>query len=392
MPVELDLNHLKADEQRLVQDMYKNYKELTAGQDITIESMRQADLEQRYVKRKQAYQTVMMQFLSKYNTDHEIEALSALFEFFEAVFVGCDMPRIGTLTSNRKPWTYYDSLAKYLTNNFKVMGYFLEVLQAVFQEKLPLPEVLYEAIDPQHRPGSKLWNYSQKDWDQSLGFYTFYGMKTSGQNHVTYLTCSQDQRPFQATFANEGTIFWQDNVADTTQAKGKQDGYYAFALLSDGTFLVHPHKQGAFQHSSFTGCAGVACVGMVKIENGKIIAMNNHSGHYRPSVEDFRKVLTALPAEAFAPGAVITTEVNAVPAVRDFCMSSDWGFLRQLGHYTRDIVNEYKFVVGSGDNTDMLLARYDSIVPSSTLVTVSDDSCVCTESDGAAPSGYFGNQ
>jgi len=56
-----------------------------------------------------------------------------------------------------------------------------------------------------------------------------------------------------------------------------------FVVATDKRLYVAPGKDpGQFNHSSLTAGAPVLMAGHMQIENGRLIAMNNLSGHYRP--------------------------------------------------------------------------------------------------------------
>lgn len=82
--------------------------------------------------------------------------------------------------------------------------------------------------------------------------------------------------------------FKKDNADfDTSQmiAHGKT-GFAAFTLNANGELSVFNHlgMRDKIAHSSMNSGSPVVAAGELKIQNGKLLAINTHSGHYRPSL------------------------------------------------------------------------------------------------------------
>ena len=45
-------------------------------------------------------------------------------------------------------------------------------------------------------------------------------------------------------------------------------------------------KSGGFQHSSFLHVSRVLSVGLISIQDGQLLSLSPHSGHYRPTAEN----------------------------------------------------------------------------------------------------------
>ena len=79
-------------------------------------------------------------------------------------------------------------------------------------------------------------------------------------------------------------------VATTLGLESKcRQSLAAFAIDQYGRLYIHehiteatPHKPETFFHSSFFSGGPGKCFGMIKIEDGKITYISNHSGHYKP--------------------------------------------------------------------------------------------------------------
>ena len=69
----------------------------------------------------------------------------------------------------------------------------------------------------------------------------------------------------------------------------------AYAMDSHSRLYIHEHKSRVqvdgnddfFYHSSFFNGGSGKCFGMIKIVDGKITYIDNHSGHYQPTKEHF---------------------------------------------------------------------------------------------------------
>lgn len=90
-------------------------------------------------------------------------------------------------------------------------------------------------------------------------------------------------RPFGST----------DTLINLTTVRGTKAGE-AFVWLVDGTLLVHAHQSGSFHHSSFNSGKKVRCAGTMEVEDGKLVGIDNNSGHYQPSDRHFLALLGEL--------------------------------------------------------------------------------------------------
>lgn len=56
-------------------------------------------------------------------------------------------------------------------------------------------------------------------------------------------------------------------------------------------------ESGAFQHSSFLHGSRVVSAGLISIQDGQLQSLSPHSGHYRPTAENFWITAKCLEAE-----------------------------------------------------------------------------------------------
>ena len=61
-------------------------------------------------------------------------------------------------------------------------------------------------------------------------------------------------------------------------------------------YLSASQERGVFHHSSFLSGQPVSTAGEIIVENGRVVMVNNVSGHYRPSEESLDLFLDQLAA------------------------------------------------------------------------------------------------
>jgi hypothetical protein len=104
---------------------------------------------------------------------------------------------------------------------------------------------------------------------------------------------------------------WQTATTEGLISKRKQD-QAAFIVDLAGNIHIRQHNFGRetnpFFHASFQDYKSVLTAGMIEIKEGKIIYMNNSSGHYKPTSLDFynaiKKMKETMP-EAFGADAKV---------------------------------------------------------------------------------------
>jgi hypothetical protein len=99
---------------------------------------------------------------------------------------------------------------------------------------------------------------------------------------------------------------------------------YVYRFPSD--FFIAEHKDLRFHHTSFFSAEDVSCAGMIVIQQGIVTAVNNNSGHYRPTKEHLRLFVRCLTAQNYI----------AKNAVVQVCCDKPWSgtpdrFLFQAG-------------------------------------------------------------
>lgn len=96
---------------------------------------------------------------------------------------------------------------------------------------------------------------------------------------------------------HDGLLHRDDGVLlDTTQGSTffAGQGSEMFVLDATGVLHVAPHRIGEYQHSSLVAGADVAMSGEIRATAGRIIALTDRSGHYRPDAVHMRQLLELL--------------------------------------------------------------------------------------------------
>ncbi len=96
--------------------------------------------------------------------------------------------------------------------------------------------------------------------------------------------------------ADSTNIGWQDGRGHTAPAM-MSPGYAGFALSMGRRFYMAEHRGSFcrnFFHSSYMAGDAVLCAGTILIRQGKVLAIKNDSGHYRPTVQHLLNAVQTL--------------------------------------------------------------------------------------------------
>ncbi|KAG2675210.1 hypothetical protein I3760_13G173900 [Carya illinoinensis] len=174
-------------------------------------------------------------------------------------------------------------------------------------QKLALQHWL-EAIDPRHRYGHNLHYYYDK-WLHCQSKEPFFYWLDIGEGKEVNLVercprsrlqqqCIKYLGPMERlayeVVVEDGKFFYKQSgeLLDTTgEAK---DAKWIFVLSTSMTLYVGKKKKGAFQHSSFLAGGATSAAGRLVIEDGILKAVWPHSGHYRPTEENFEDFVSFL--------------------------------------------------------------------------------------------------
>ncbi|GMN65899.1 hypothetical protein TIFTF001_034966 [Ficus carica] len=173
-------------------------------------------------------------------------------------------------------------------------------------QKLALQHWL-EAIDPRHRYGHNLHYYYVK-WLQSQSREPFFYWLDIGegkevnldkcprsklqQQCIKYLG-PRERMAYEVVPVNGKFFYKQSGELLHTTSEGK-DAKWIFVLSTSKTLYVGKKKKGTFQHSSFLAGGATTAAGRLVVENGILKAVWPHSGHYRPTEQNFKDFVSFL--------------------------------------------------------------------------------------------------
>jgi hypothetical protein len=98
------------------------------------------------------------------------------------------------------------------------------------------------------------------------------------------------------------------NLVDTANSVTFQKGlgWEIFVMSPTGDIHMESHKIGKYHHSSLLAGADVASAGMMRVENGALRELSNHSGHYAPTLIHVLQILQRLEKK----GVPLTFDLN----------------------------------------------------------------------------------
>ncbi|TMW86157.1 hypothetical protein EJD97_021850, partial [Solanum chilense] len=167
---------------------------------------------------------------------------------------------------------------------------------------------LYKQIDPRHRYGHNLHFYYVQ-WLHSQSKEPFFYWLDIGEGKEVNLVdkCPRwklqqqcikylgpmERKAYEVT-VDDGNLFYKETgkLLDTT---GEPKGAKWISVLSTSkTLYVGKKKKGTFQHSSFLAGGATLAAGRIVVEQGVLKAVWPHSGHYRPTPENFQDFISFL--------------------------------------------------------------------------------------------------
>nr|KYP75581.1 hypothetical protein KK1_019772 [Cajanus cajan] len=164
-----------------------------------------------------------------------------------------------------------------------------------------------EAIDPRHRYGHNLHFYYDK-WLKSQSREPFFYWLDIGEGkEVNLEKCPRsklqqqcikylgpmERLPYEVVVEDGRFFYRQSGKLVHTTGEGAR-AKWIFVLSTSKTLYVGKKKKGSFQHSSFLAGGATSCAGRLVIERGVLKAVWPHSGHYRPTEENFKEFLSFL--------------------------------------------------------------------------------------------------
>ncbi|RYR16849.1 hypothetical protein Ahy_B03g061718 [Arachis hypogaea] len=162
-------------------------------------------------------------------------------------------------------------------------------------------------IDPRHRYGHNLHFYYDK-WLQCQGREPFFYWLDIGEGREVNLEkcprtklqtqCIKYLGPMERlayeVVVEDGKFFYKQSgeLLDTTESDAHAK--WIFVLSTSKSLYVGKKKKGSFQHSSFLAGGATSSAGRLVVEHGVLKAVWPHSGHYRPTEENFQEFILFL--------------------------------------------------------------------------------------------------
>ncbi|KAG6558111.1 hypothetical protein Mapa_000292 [Marchantia paleacea] len=161
-----------------------------------------------------------------------------------------------------------------------------------------------EAIDPQHRYGHNLRFYFN-EWRHSKTQEPFFYWLDSGEGkdldlemctkatlqneRIRYLGPKERER--YEVVVEEGKLVYKETREPVNTTKGEK---WIFVMSTSGVLYIGKKEKGALQHSSFLAGAAITAAGRLRVKHGIIKLVEAHSGHYRPTEDNFKQLITIL--------------------------------------------------------------------------------------------------
>ncbi|XP_014523462.1 IQ domain-containing protein IQM2 [Vigna radiata var. radiata] len=173
-------------------------------------------------------------------------------------------------------------------------------------QKLALQHWL-EAIDPRHRYGHNLHFYYDK-WLRCQSREPFFYWLDIGEGKEVNLDkcprfklqqqCIKYLGPMERlayeVVVEDGKFFYKQS-GELLNTTGKDaHAKWIFVLSTSKTLYVGKKSKGSFQHSSFLAGGATSSAGRLVVEHGVLKAVWPHSGHYRPTEENFKEFISFL--------------------------------------------------------------------------------------------------
>ncbi|KAF8720503.1 hypothetical protein HU200_023749 [Digitaria exilis] len=174
-------------------------------------------------------------------------------------------------------------------------------------QKLALQHWL-EAIDPRHRYGHNLHFYYHRWLHCETKQPFFYwldvgeGKDVNLEEHcprwklhkqcIKYLG-PKERESYEVIVEDKRLMYKLSRqiVHTTGSAKGTK---WIFVLSTCRTLYIGQKQKGVFQHSSFLAGGATSAAGRLVVEDGLLKAVWPHSGHYRPTEQNFQEFMTFL--------------------------------------------------------------------------------------------------
>ncbi|CAK9314112.1 unnamed protein product [Citrullus colocynthis] len=165
-----------------------------------------------------------------------------------------------------------------------------------------------EAIDPRHRYGHNLHFYYMK-WLHSQSKEPFFYWLDIGEGKEVNLVekcprwklqqqCIKYLGPMERlayeVIMEDGKLVYKQSGKFVHTTEEARNTKWIFVLSTSKIMYVGKKKKGTFQHSSFLAGGATTAAGRLVVDNGVLKAVWPHSGHYRPTEENFKDLMSFL--------------------------------------------------------------------------------------------------
>ncbi|XP_037476235.1 IQ domain-containing protein IQM5-like isoform X1 [Triticum dicoccoides] len=160
-----------------------------------------------------------------------------------------------------------------------------------------------EQIDPRHRYGHNL-HYYYDCWLRCESREPFFYWLDIGEGKEINLEdrCPRSkllsqcikylgpkEREEYEVVIEDGKFMYKNSRQILDSSGGPRDAKWIFVLSTSRNLYVGQKKKGTFQHSSFLAGGAASAAGRLVVEDGVLKAIWPHSGHYRPTEENFQE-------------------------------------------------------------------------------------------------------
>ncbi|XP_044322668.1 IQ domain-containing protein IQM5 isoform X1 [Triticum aestivum] len=164
-------------------------------------------------------------------------------------------------------------------------------------------EISDEQIDPRHRYGHNL-HYYYDCWLRCESREPFFYWLDIGEGKEINLEerCPRSkllsqcikylgpkEREDYEVVIEDGKFMYKNSRQILDTSGGPRDAKWIFVLSTSRNLYVGQKKKGTFQHSSFLAGGAASAAGRLVVEDGVLKAIWPHSGHYRPTEENFQE-------------------------------------------------------------------------------------------------------
>ncbi|KAG7395074.1 hypothetical protein PHYBOEH_004271 [Phytophthora boehmeriae] len=182
-----------------------------------------------------------------------------------------------------------------------------------------------EALDEQHRYGfhlrafHKVWKHEMTNSRSSTADCSFFHWLDHGNGRklelpecnqlqlrstlVEYCTV-QERRQFELQFVSDGENVTVKYAASGLVVNTDERSKWIFVVDLNGHMYLNRKCKGRFHHSSFVAGAPIFAAGKIIIKQGTIVAIEPHSGHFKPRLDNLQALCSILTTQGVDIGPI----------------------------------------------------------------------------------------